>query len=78
MQDMATQLVLALRERIAIVADEASRRDAPAHMKRLRDVSERIEQLSARLPKPVDPRLKHYLERCSYSKALGFLEGKGG
>jgi len=74
MQDIATQLKAALRERIAIVADEESRRDQQKHMERLREVSERINELGARLPSPVDPQLKHYLERCSYSKALEFLE----
>jgi hypothetical protein len=75
MQDAPIQLAAALRERIAIVADEESRRDAQKHMERLRDVSERIRELEANLPPPVDPRLKHYLDRCSYSKALEFLEG---
>ena len=35
-----------------------------------------IEQLQAALPKPVDPRLVHYLERKSYDKALEYLEGR--
>ena len=78
MQDAAIQLAAALRERIAIVADEESRRDAPAHMERLRHVSERIDQLSAQLPKPIDAQLKHYLDRRSYDKALAYLEGENG
>jgi hypothetical protein len=43
-------------------------------MERLRQISERITQLTAELPQPIDPRLRHYLERCSFSKALEFLE----
>ena len=74
MQDTLSELKAALRDRLAIVADDASRRDAQTHMERLRDVSERITALSAQLPAGVDPRLRHYLDRCSYSKALEFLE----
>jgi hypothetical protein len=73
-KDVAIDLAAALRERIAIVADEESRRDPQRHTHRLREVSEKISELSAQLPAPVDARLKHYLERCSYSKALEFLE----
>ncbi len=64
----------ALRERIAIIQDEQSRRDPDTHMTRLRAVSEKIEKLQAALPQPLDPRLAHYLQRKSYDKALEFLE----
>jgi hypothetical protein len=64
----------ALRERIAIIQDEQSRRDPDTHMARLRAVSEKIEKLQAALPQPLDPRLAHYLQRKSYDKALEFLE----
>jgi hypothetical protein len=66
----------ALRERLAVIRDEQSRRDEPKHIARLRAVSEKIDQLQAALPKPVDPRLAHYLERKSYDKALEYLEGR--
>jgi hypothetical protein len=69
-----SELAAALRERLAIVADEESRRDPSKHMTRLREISEKIASLGEQLP--IDPRLKHYLERCSYGKALAFLEGK--
>jgi hypothetical protein len=74
-KDITAELVTALRERIAIVTDEKSRQRAEQHMERLREVSERIIALSAKLPSPIDPQLKHYLDRCSYGKALEFLEG---
>ena len=64
----------ALRERLVIIQDEQSRRDADTHMARLRAVSEKIEKLQAALPQPIDPRLAHYLQRRSYDKALEFLE----
>jgi hypothetical protein len=44
-------------------------------MARLQTVSAKIESLGAALPKPIDPRLAHYLQRRSYDKALEFLEG---
>ena len=74
MQDAAIPLIDALRARLALIADEESRRDAQRHMERLRQISERITEVTAGLPQPVDPRLKHYLERGSFSKALEFLE----
>lgn len=68
-----TELVDALRERLAIIADEESRRDPQAHTQRLREISERIERISNALPRPVNPQLAHYLSRRSYEKALEFL-----
>jgi hypothetical protein len=67
----------ALRERLAIIHDEESRRDEEQHMARLRVISEKIDKLQASLPRPIDPRLAHYLNRRSYDKALEFLEGRG-
>jgi hypothetical protein len=67
-------LAAALRERLAIIGDENSRRDPAAHTARLREVSEKIEKLEAALPKPIDPRLAHFLQRRSYDKALELLE----
>jgi hypothetical protein len=64
----------ALRERLAIIRDEESRRNEAKHIARLREVSEKIEKLQAALSQPVDPQLAHYLQRRSYDKALEFLE----
>ena len=75
MPETMNELAVALRERLAIVADEESRRDSERHMERLREVSEKINALAARLPPSVNPQLRHYLERCSYSKALALLDG---
>jgi hypothetical protein len=74
METTAADLAAALRERLQIIGDEDSRRSPESHVTRLREVSERIERLEAALPKPVDPQLRHYLERRSYDKALEFLE----
>ena len=64
----------ALRERLAIIQDEESRRDVNTHIARLRAVSEKIDKLQAALPQPINPRLAHYLQRRSYDKALEYLE----
>lgn len=69
-------LAQALRERLNIIHDEQSRLDEAKHIARLRAVSEKIEKLQAALPRPVDPRLAHYLQRRSYDKALAHLEGR--
>jgi hypothetical protein len=73
MRDAEQNLAAALRERIAIIGDEESRRDQVRHMERLRAISERIDTLASSLPQPVDPRLAHFLERRSYDKALEML-----
>ena len=70
-----TELADALRERLKIISDEASRRDPDQHVRRLREISERIESLAAALPQPIPPRLAHFLTRRSYDKALALLEG---
>jgi hypothetical protein len=67
-------LATALRERLAIIGDDSSRRDPEAHTARLRAISEKIEKLEAALPKPIDPQLAHFLQRRSYDKALELLE----
>ena len=69
-----TALAAALRERLAIIGDEQSRREPERHMERLRQVSERIEHLEQGLPPRIDPELRHFLQRRSYSKALELLE----
>ena len=75
MEQVTVDLREALRERLAIIGDEESRRDEQAHMARLQAISERIDKLQAALPRPIDPQLAHYLQRRSYDKALEFLEG---
>ena len=70
-------LAATLRERLAIIGDENSRCDSEAHTARLRAVSEKIDDLAAALPRPIDPQLAHFLQRRSYDKALELLDGKG-
>ena len=74
MQNVHADLANALRERLAIIRDENSRRDPEKHKARLRAISEKIDNLAAALPKPIDPQLAHFLQRKSYDKALEFVE----
>lgn len=74
MEDVLVDLAAALRERLAIIGDEESRRDQPKHIGRLQAVSGKIDMLIARLPIDVDPQLAHFLQRQSYDKALAFIE----
>ena len=69
-----SELIAALRERLMIIQDQDSRRDPEKHTARLREISERIDNLAGALPKPIDPELAHFLQRKSYDKALKFLE----
>jgi hypothetical protein len=71
------ELVDALRERLEIVADEESRRDPVRHTERLRKVSEKLERIEHLLPPTIDPQLRHFLQRRSYSKAFELLATDG-
>jgi hypothetical protein len=74
MESALADLRQALRERLAVIRDEESRRDHTKHIDRLRAVSEKIDRLQESLSASTHPRLKHYLDRKSYDKALEFLE----
>jgi pentatricopeptide repeat protein len=74
MENALVDLAQGLRERLTVIRDEQSRRDEAKHVARLKAVSERIDDLQARLSNPIDPRLAHYLQRKSYDKALELLE----
>ena len=68
-------LATALKERHRIIADrETYHRDPVGHLNSLQNVSEHIEIYARQLPEPVDPTLAHYLQRCSFDKALAFIE----
>ena len=78
MEKILADLAAALRERIIIIGDEESRRDPARHTERLQAVSEKIEQLEHELPRTIDPELRHFLQRRSYSKALELLMATDG
>jgi hypothetical protein len=77
-QTLETELAAALRRRLAVIGDRALRESDPArHLAELREASERIVELQGRLPATIHPQLRHYFERCSYEKALEWIERDG-
>jgi hypothetical protein len=68
-------LAEALRDRLEVIADHQLRDQNPdAHLTRLKQASQRIEELRTKLPADADPMLAHYLGRMSLSKALEFVQ----
>jgi hypothetical protein len=65
-------------ERLAIVGGAQSGVDPDRHTERLRGASEKIERLEHQSPSVLDPQLRHFLQRRSYSKALELLTGTDG
>ncbi len=71
---MLHELREALQARLDVVADRALyERDAAEHLEKLQAASMAVDGLAGRLPADADPRLRHYLERQSYVKALDWL-----
>lgn len=71
------QLSTSLNERLRLIADHEFRDgDSMGHLKKLQEASEAIEQLEKTLllEGKINPKLKHYLERRSYDKALAWLK----
>lgn len=67
-----------LRERRAVIADHAWRdANAEAHLAALREVSEKITACAAELGQAAPARLRHFLDSCSYDKALACLVEAG-
>jgi hypothetical protein len=74
MDEYYVTLAEALRERLDVISDRGLREQNPAaHLAKLKQASERIEQLKKDLPLTADPMLTHYLDRMSLSKALEFV-----
>jgi hypothetical protein len=75
MDEYYVTLAEALRERLDVISDRGLREQNPAaHLAKLRQASERVEQLKKNLPLTADPMLTHYLDRMSLSKALEFVQ----
>ena len=74
MESALADLAQALRERLAVIRDEESRRDETKHIDRLRAISEKIDDCKRRFRSQSIRGWQHYLQRRSYDKALEFLE----
>jgi hypothetical protein len=77
MDEYYATLAEALRDRLQIIADSQLREQDPTgHLTKLKEASERIEELKKRLPFDTDPMLAHYLDRMSLTKALDFVQSR--
>jgi len=77
-ETLQAELIAALRRRLAVIGDRALRESDPARqLEELQKVSLRIEELQRQLPVTTHPQLIHYFERCSYDKALAWIEQEG-
>jgi hypothetical protein len=76
MGEFYSDLAQALRDRLQVIGDKTLKDNPSAHLEKLREASERIDALKAKLPANADPRLVHYLDRLSLSKALEFIEAE--
>jgi hypothetical protein len=77
-ETLEAELAAALRKRLAVIGDAELRASDPArHLAELREASERIIALQVRLPATTHPQLRHYFERCSYDKALAWIQEEG-
>jgi hypothetical protein len=75
MNEYYVKLAAALRERLDVISDrELRERNSADHLAKLRQASERIDELRKDLPVSTDPMLTHYLDRMSLSKALEFVQ----
>ncbi len=64
----------ALQHRTRVISDTEFRdRDPAGHLQALRDASDAIKSVAARLRPPLDRELQHYLERASFEKALAWI-----
>jgi hypothetical protein len=68
------KLHAALKTRLDLVADHSFRdRDPAAHLAALKSAAATLDAEMSHLPPEIDPTLRHYLERQSYTKALAWL-----
>lgn len=75
MNELHQKLLTAVKGRLDLVADHGFRdRDPAAHLAALKAAAARLDAEVSALPDQVDPTLRHYLERQSYTKALDWLQ----
>lgn len=66
-----SELIGLLEERLRVIGDATLReRDPAAQLAKLQEVSEAIVAFHTAHRAQIQPRLNHFLENCSYAKAL--------
>jgi len=79
MESQLRQLAGLLEKRLQVIGDQDLRINHPElQLKLLQEVSEAIAALQGELKDVVPPRLRHFLENCSYEKALGWIREQMG
>ncbi|MGV3532423.1 MAG: hypothetical protein ACO1QR_08640 [Chthoniobacteraceae bacterium] len=69
---LLTDALIARRD---VIADRAHyERDPQSHLAALQRASEEITKLQQTLTPPVPAQLAHFLDRCSYDKALAYIK----
>jgi hypothetical protein len=69
------ELAEALKNRLEVISNQELRKTNPEeHLQQIKTASLQIMALHAKLPVDAHPQLAHYLERCSYDKALAHVE----
>jgi hypothetical protein len=72
------RLAALLEKRLHVIADHAFReRDAQGHLAALREASEALDAAFQELRPQLPPRLRHFMEQASYTKALEYLKQGG-
>lgn len=76
--ELLSDLELLLQRRLDIIADHELRDSNPGkQLDQLQEVSEALSVWFAQHEDQVDPRLHHFLDGCSYNKALTYIrEGR--
>ena len=70
------ELIALLEQRLAVIGDAELRESDPdAQLEQLKNVSESIIELQGNLKGRIPFRLEHFLENCSYDKAIGWARG---
>ena len=73
--ELHQKLHAAVKSRLDLVADHAYRdRDPAAHLAALKSAAAMLDAEMTDLSAEIDPTLRHYLERQSYTKALAWLD----
>lgn len=63
-----------LEQRLTVIGNHQLRDTNPdEQLKQLKKVSESISELHQKISADIPPRLRHFLENCSYDKALDWL-----
>ncbi len=71
-----SELIALLEQRLVVISDaELREKDPDAQLEQLKQVSESIMALHEQLKGRIPFRLEHFLERCSFDKALDWAQG---